>query len=104
MSSLGDQISSLPIDQSVPSHNEIRVVNSLFPPEQVSNFQKLLNGTRMYIVRFLLFIVFSSPLLDELVKKFIATESVWTVIVVKAILFVLCDFIISNVQFARKDN
>ena len=98
----GDPILNLPVDGSVPSHNEMKIVETLFdvPPTKV---QKIVNGTKNSLIRFGLFILFSSPLLDGLINKFIMeTESIWTIIMIKAVLFVLADFIICNIYLVRR--
>jgi len=100
---LGDPIDQLPADTSVPSHNEIRIVDQLFQQKK-SIFDKILNQTKDIVVLGGLFIIFSLPFVDNLITKFIsaAGTSPYILIGIKALLFVLIYFIIKNLYLARK--
>lgn len=100
---LGDPIDQLPADTSVPSHNEIRIVDQLFQQKK-SVFDRILSQTKDIIVLGGLFILFSLPFMDNLIKKFItATEtSPYILIGVKTLLFAISYFIIKNLYLARK--
>ena len=54
----GDSIGSLPTDQSVPNHNEIRLIDTLFKQNQ-STINRILSGLKDVLIIGILFIVFS---------------------------------------------
>ena len=99
----GDIIEQLPVDTSVPSHNEIRITDQLFQQKK-SIFDKILHNTKDILIIGGLFIVFSLPFVDNLITKFItvAGSSPYILIGVKTLLFVFSYFIIKNLYLARK--
>jgi hypothetical protein len=101
---IGDFIEKLPADTSVPSHNEIRIVDQLFQQKK-SIFDSILHQTKDILVMGVLFIIFSLPFVDNLITKFvtIASTSPYILIGIKALLFVLSYFIIMNLYIAKKN-
>lgn len=99
---MGDIIEQLPSDQTVPSHNEIRLVDTLFQQKK-SIVDKILTNTKDIMIIGLLFVVISLPPVDVLIKKFITiTEnSPYILIVVKALLLMILYFIVSNFYLSR---
>ena len=100
---VGDVIEQLPVDMSVPSHNEIRIVDQLFQQKK-GIFDRILGQTKDIVILGGLFIVFSLPFADNLIKKFVtaAGTSPYILIGIKALLFVFSYFIIKNLYLARK--
>lgn len=100
---VGDVIEQLPVDMSVPSHNEIRIVDQLFQQKK-GIFDRILGQTKDIVILGGLFIVFSLPFIDNLIKKFVtaAGTSPYILIGIKALLFVFSYFIIKNLYLARK--
>lgn len=100
---VGDVIEQLPSDMSVPSHNEIRIVDQLFQQKK-GIFDRILGQTKDIVILGGLFIVFSLPFIDNLIKKFVtaAGTSPYILIGIKALLFVFSYFIIKNLYLARK--
>jgi hypothetical protein len=98
----GDSIDSLPTDQSVPSHNEIQVVESLFKQKHTT-VQKLLSGAKDSVILLALYVVFSLPIVDSTISKFVDTsQTPYLMIGVKAVLFVIAYFLITNMYLVRK--
>ena len=99
---MGDIIEQLPSDQTVPSHNEIRLVETLFQQKKTI-VDKILTNTKDILIIGLLFIVISLQPVDELIKKFITiTESSpYILIVVKALLLMILYFVVSNFYLSR---
>ena len=99
----GDIIDQLPSDQSVPSHNEITIVDQLFKQKK-GIFDRVLHQSKDIVVLAGLFVVFSLPFVDSFIKKFItaAVTSDYILISVKALLFVLVYFVIKNIYLVRK--
>ena len=100
---VGDVIEQLPADMSVPSHNEIRIVDQLFQQKK-GIFDRILGQTKDIVILGGLFIVFSLPFIDNLIKKSVtaAGTSPYILIGIKALLFVFSYFIIKNLYLARK--
>ena len=100
---IGDSINNLPFDQTIPTHNEIKLVNSLFK-EQKSIFFKILDKSKDLLVLALFFIIFSLPQIDSIIKKFISitNNSLYILISIKALLFVFTYFIINTLYLAKK--
>lgn len=100
---VGDVIEQLPADMSVPSHNEIRIVDQLFQQKK-GIFDRILGQTKDIVILGGLFIVFSLPFIDNLIKKFVtaAGTSPYILIGIKALLFVFSYFIIKNLYLVRK--
>lgn len=99
----GDMIAQLPSDQTVPSHNEIRIVETLFKDKKTM-FDMILQNTKNILVLGVLFIIFSSPPVENLIKKLvtITNKSEYILIGVKALLFMLSYFIVKNIYLVRK--
>lgn len=102
---VGDMINQLPADTSVPSHNEIRIVDQLFQQKK-SMFDKILHNTKDIVILGGLFVIFSLPFVDNLIQKFITITSTspYILVGVKALLFVFSYFIIKNLYLARKSS
>ena len=101
----GDAIDQLPADMSVPSHNEIRIVDQLFHQKK-GIFDRIMGQTKDIVVLGGLFIIFSLPFIDTLIRKFVtaASTSPYILIGIKTLLFVFAYFIINNLYLARKNN
>ena len=99
---LGDNINNLPTDSTIPSQNEIHMVETLFKQKH-GTIQKLLSGTKEFVFLFLLFLVFSIPQLDQLLQKFISiSDSPYILIGIKGIIFTITYFLIKNMYLVRK--
>jgi hypothetical protein len=100
---IGDVIEQLPADMSVPSHNEIRIVDQLFQQKK-GIFDHILGQTKDIVILGGLFIIFSLPFVDSLIMKFVtmAETSPYILIGIKALLFVFSYFIIKNLHLAQK--
>jgi hypothetical protein len=98
-----DVISSLPTNKSVPSYDELKLMDTLFRNEgSVNNIVKEFKDS---LLLGLTFILLSLPQIDELVKKFIpaTTNSEYILLVVKGIIFGLLFWLIKNFGLIRKD-
>jgi hypothetical protein len=99
---MGDIIEQLPSDQTVPSHNEIRIIDTLFQQKK-GVVDKILKNTKDILIIGVLFVIFSLPPVDELIKRFITitTTSNYILIGVKALLFMIFYFILNNFYLSR---
>lgn len=100
---MGDIIEQLPSDQTIPSHNEIRIVDTLFK-EQKSIIDTILMNTKDLIVLGILFIIFSLPQVDALIEQFFNSTSTspYILIGVKTLLFIISYFILQNLHLVKK--
>ena len=100
-----DNIDILPTDQNNPSHSEIQIVDTLFKQKH-NTVQRLLSGTKDVLVIGFIFLLFSLPQFDELLKKLIpVTEnSPYLFVGVKAVLFAFVYFLVKNLYLVRKRN
>jgi hypothetical protein len=64
----GDPITNLPMDQSQPSQNEIQIVDTLFTKHR-STMDKIVLEAKDSLLIGLLFVVFSLPIVDNLLRK-----------------------------------
>lgn len=100
--SSGDAIESLPTDQTVPSHNEIQMVETLFKQKHTT-VQKLLSGAKESVILLILYVIFALPFVDNMIGKFVdTTQTPYLLIGVKAVLFVIAYFLITNMYLVRK--
>ena len=102
ISSLGDLIGELPVDQTIPTHNELQIIDKLFV-KQKTVFDKILLSSKDLLLMGLFFIIFSLPQVDSLIKRFIpiTNTSAYILLLVKAFLFMLSYFIVSNLYLVR---
>ena len=98
-----DAIDTLPTDKTPPTHEEAVVANVLFK-EQLTTTQKILAGTKDVLIISALYILFSVPQVDELIKKFFPTtvNSPYQLLLGKAVLFGFVYFLIKNFYLVRK--
>lgn len=102
---MSDEIKKLPTDQSLPSPNEVQILNTLFQ-HKYSAVQKIMSQTKDVLLIGLLYILFSLPQIDDMIRKLIpvTTSSIYMLIFVKALLFMLIYFIIKNLYLVKKQN
>jgi len=98
----GDIIQNLPIDQTIPSTNEIKIVDTLFK-EKKKFIDKFLSNTKDLLILCILFILFSLTQIDTVLQKFIpiTRTSQYILVVIKSLMFVSVYFLINNLYLAR---
>ena len=104
MTSNSDLLTELPSDKIQPSHEETELVNMLF--KQNNNTMYLIfNEAKDALFVGILFILFSIPQLDELIKKIIpvANNSIYFLIIIKALLIMLLFWLIKHFYLAKKN-
>ena len=100
---MGDIINTLPTDKNNPNEVEQNIANTIFG-EKLSITEKLVKeGKDMFIIGFL-FVVFSLPPLDNIIKKFIpiTVNSIYILILIKAILLMIIFWLIKHFYLSRK--
>lgn len=99
-----DIISQLPSDQTQPSHNELRIVNSLFK-ENNNMMTSIFVEAKDSLLVGLLVILFSLPYIDELIKRFLpmTEKSPYILILVKACAAMALFWLIKHFYLSRKN-
>ena len=98
-----DNIDALPVDQNSPSHTDIQIVDSLFKQKH-STIQKMLAGTQDILIVGFIFLLFSIPQSDELLKKVlpVTEKSPYILLGVKKLIFMFVYFVVKNMYLVRK--
>lgn len=99
----GDIITDLPDDQTTPSYNELKLVDTLFTKKK-SVFDRILESTKDLLIMGIFFVIFSLPQIDEIIKKIIpiTNKSFYILVGIKSVFFMLSYFIIKNLYLVRK--
>jgi len=100
----GDSIDGLPTDESVPSHDEVKIVETLFNEKNNSFFSRLFNGLKEFVVLLALFVLFNIPQISSLFNNLVKSISVnpYILVVLKGIVFVVVYFLINNLYLIKK--
>jgi len=98
-----DIISQLPVDETQPSYNELRIVNKLFK-EHTSTINKLATEAKDSVLIGLLFVLFSLPQLDELIGRIWPStqKSPYILIFIKVIIIMAMFWGLKHSHLARK--
>ena len=101
--SMGDDISTLPTDKNNPSEVDKNITDTIFG-ENLSITQKLVKEGKDMIILGVLFVILSLPQLDDIIKKFvpITANSVYMLILIKAILIMVIFWLIKHFYLSRK--
>lgn len=99
----GDVLASLPVDETVPNHNEIQILETLFK-EKHSGISRILENTKDVLIVGILFIFFSLSQVDEIIHKIFpsAKNSPYITLGIKALGFMLLYFVLKNWYLCRK--
>jgi hypothetical protein len=98
----GDPIDTLPIDQLPPSHEDIKLTDILFKKNK-KIIDIILADAKNVLLMGILFIIFSLPIVDDIICRYIniANNSIYILIVIKAIFFMIIYYLINNLYLAR---
>ena len=98
-----DSISDLPINQSQPSHNEIKLVDSLFKKHS-STIGNITKEFKDSILLGILFLIISLPQVDDIFKKYISVtnNSIYMLLLVKTIFFIIAIWLLRNSNLLKK--
>ena len=100
----GDPIDSLQVDNSIPSHQELQIVDKLFK-EEPATMGKIFGEIKSVVVVAILYIFFSLPAVDGAIHKCLpVTENSWMILVgVKALVFMVIYYVIQNFWLMKKE-
>lgn len=95
-----DLIVDLPTDDNtLPSHSEIKIVDSLFQ----RNMEKIFYDIKDSIVIGILFAILSLPMSSELLKKFFPSmNSTYMSILIRTMIFIIIYYIMKNIHLVKK--
>lgn len=98
----GDVLTNLPTDQTVPSHNEIQILDTLFKQKQ-GNIKHILHHSKDVLIVGILFLAVSLPQVDKLLIKFIPSteKSPYILLLVKSIMMMVLYFVAKNWYLGR---
>ena len=97
-----DFISELPTDKNKPSDNEYRIINTLFKEKNTINI--IFKDMQDSFIVGILFVIFSLPMLDSLIIKFIpvAEKSIYVLLCIKVLSIMLLFWVIKHFYLSRK--
>ena len=100
----GDTISALPVNKNPPTQDEIHIVNNLFTEPNQSIFKKIMGDMKDTVLIVLLFSIFSSPQIDEIIHRIIpvTSNSIYILLLLKAIMMASIWWIIRYFYLSRK--
>lgn len=98
-----DSIDSLQTDKNAITQSENQLLNSLFVRK--SMFETILGAAKEVVLAGILFVVFSLPQVDDLVKKYVPStnNSVYLLTFAKAALFMIAFFVLKNMYLVRNN-
>ena len=103
---MGDNIKQLPVNKTPPTSNEIHLAQNLFaePPHR-NTMSIIFEEGKEAIVTGFLFIIFSLPQLDNLFHKSrpVTSKSIYLLLFLKGLLFIMIWWVIKYFYLARKD-
>jgi hypothetical protein len=103
--SVADYIDTLPVDESTLTQTEMQMLNGIFKEQQTA-VQKILSQTQDITLAGLLFLAFSTPQAEDVIKRFFpsTTTSPYILLAVKTMAFMIVYFAIKNMYLVRKAN
>lgn len=101
----GDYIQSLKDDDSMPTHNELKIINTLFKEEQPL-IEKIYSNLSDTILVGVLVGVFSMPFVDDIITKMCPgmVKSPPIKLGIKIVVAMLVYFILKNFQLSKKQD
>jgi hypothetical protein len=99
-----DLIMSLPSDETQPSHNELRLVNTLFKNHKKTMDIIFEEAQDAILVGIIVVLILSVPQVDEYIKKFVpmSQKSDYVLVLAKGILAVAMFWITKHFYLSRK--
>jgi hypothetical protein len=100
---LGDSILNLPVDKTIPTETESRIVNTLFNTHKETMNSVMEESKDSFIVA-LLIILLSLPQINEIVTRFVpsASTSEYTMLLVKGIMGGVFFWIIKHFYLSKR--
>lgn len=97
-----DPISTLPTNQTQPSYNELKIVDTLFK-EHRGSMNKIVEEGKESVIVGILFVIFSLVPVDELIKRLlpITQNSSYILILFKVLLVIVFYWVIKNFWLSR---
>jgi len=98
-----DNIADLPIDNTQPNHEELRIVNTLFK-EHKNTINTLVVEMKDLLIIGILFILLSLPQVDSIIQKVIpaSVNSIYVLVGIKALIIMLGFWLIKYFYLSKK--
>lgn len=112
LSSTGDSIETLSTDNSELTYKEKNMIDALYPTVTVEKIEKVIEhfptqtkkvwvSFKEIIISTILFVIFSLPPVNDLIGKLARSENPTYRLGIKAILFAITFFVLTNFSLAR---
>lgn len=103
ISSGGDPITQLPVDQNPPSPMELQIVDTLFKKHR-KTMDIIFDEAKDAIIVTILIIIFCLPQVDNMIKKFlpIANRSLYILVLFKGLVAAILFWLIKHFYLSRK--
>lgn len=98
-----DIIEQLPVDQSLPTHDEINLINTIFKKEK-NNIQKILNEFKDVLFVGIIFMILCSSYTNNLIQSLIPLTYNYSYLtdIIKALIFVILYWVTKNFWLIQK--
>jgi hypothetical protein len=99
-----DIIDQLPVDNQLPTHDEINLINTIFKKEK-TNIEKILEEFKSVILIGILYILLSLNYIDNFIKSVlpITLKYPYIIILLKAVVLMLIVWVINNYWLLKKN-
>ena len=99
---VGDHLTQLPTDASMPSHDELQIIQNIFRENKITN-GKLFDEAKEAVVLIILFIILSIEPVDKGLRKIIpAANNQYVLILIKGIILGVAFYAIKNFYLIKK--
>ena len=98
----GDSIAQLPVDSSIPTNNELRIVNTLFKNHK-NEMNSIFEESKESLLVSILFIIFSLPQINNIIYKIVppSKNSIYILLITKALLLGTIFWLIKHFYLSR---
>lgn len=99
---VGDYLTQLPTDASMPSHDELQIIQNIFRENKITN-GKLFDEAKEAVILIILFIILSIEPVDKGLRKIIpAASNQYVLILIKGIILGVAFYAIKNFYLIKK--
>lgn len=98
-----DLISDLPVDKNEPTKTEIQIVDTIFKKHK-KTMNSIFSEAKESIIVGILFVIFSIPAVDSLIKRFIpaANNSTYILLLIKILFIMILFWVLKHFYLSRK--
>ena len=98
----GDDISSLPVDQTPVDESEMQIFNTLFSSKDKPSFSREIKSILFMVI---LYVLFAQQFIDNFINKFIpiSAKLPYMLVVIKALLFSVIFWVVNKTFIKKKE-